>query len=383
MSEVENNLENLVRSMGVNIVDSIDGVSESEETQVVSEQVEETADVSADESDERSSVEEPVAEPVQEETSSEAEPEVYRYEQAVEETQESEDYTDEDVFQFVNEYVSNTYGASLDELINRQNNQTADIDERVLPILEFVQKTGRSPEDWFRYQSLNPSEMDDLTVVKMQMMSDFPELSADELGLLVQNKYKLDSDIYDESEIKMSQLQLKIDASKARKDIGSLRESYMLPVERTQQQVESQEVESIIDEQWISTMSMEADALDAIDFDLPGGKVFSFGLADKYRETLKSKNARLDEYFDEYVSKEGAWDFEKLNMHRTVLDNVDEIVKAVYQQGISDGQRRVVENTANIQTKAPAIGNVEGQDKVAEQLRRFASGNDNMMRIKF
>jgi hypothetical protein len=128
-------------------------------------------------------------------------------------------------------------------------------------------------------------------------------------------------------------------------------------------------------------MVMDVDSLDAIDFDLPGGKVFSYGLNDRYRENLKTKNAKLDEYFDDYVDNQGRWDFEKLSMHRTVVDNIDEIVKAVYQQGMSDGQRKVVENTANIQAKTPELGNVDGRDKVAEQLRNIMGRNDDMMRF--
>jgi hypothetical protein len=280
----------------------------------------------------------------------------------------------------VNDYLSQTLGLSLEDIDSRLNTP-ADIDERIAPILQFVNDTGRSPEDWFRYQSLNPSEMDDLTVIKMQMMVDYPNLTADDVSTLVSNKYKTDADLYDENEVRMAQLQMKIDAGKARKDIQGVRESYLSPVETTQQQMEY-EPESIIDEQWIQSMALDVDSLDAIDFDLPGGKVFSYGINDRYRENLKNQNARLDEYFDQYVDNRGNWDFEKLSMHRTVVDNIDEIVRAVYQQGMSDGQRKVVENTANIQAKTPDVGNVvDGRDKVAEQLRNIMGRNDDMMRF--
>jgi hypothetical protein len=212
------------------------------------------------------------------------------------------------------------------------------------------------------------------------MMTDYPELSQEDVSMLISNKYKLDADLYDESDVKMATLQLKMDAGKSRKDIQNIRESYLLPAETAKEQV-SQEPESIIDEKWLQTMVMDVDSLDAIDFDLPGGKVFSYGLNDRYRENLKTKNAKLDEYFDDYVDNQGRWDFEKLSMHRTVVDNIDEIVKAVYQQGMSDGQRKVVENTANIQTKTPELGNVDGSDKVAEQLRNIMGRNDDMMRF--
>jgi len=385
MSELENNLESIVKSMGVNIVDNLDQPAQEETvTDNTEESVESSTSEDSEQPEAEAVTEEPQTEEVQEEVpTADSEPEVYRYEQeSLEETQseESEDYSEEDVQSFVNDYLSQTLGLTLEDISSRVNTP-ADIDERIAPILQFVKDTGRSPEDWFRYQSLNPSEMDDLTVIKMQMMVDYPELTADDVSMLVSNKYKTDADLYDENEVKMAQLQMKIDAGKARKDIQGVRDSYLMPVETTPQQVQS-EPESIIDEQWVQSMSMDVDSLDAIDFDLPGGKVFSYGINDRYRENLKNKNARLDEYFDQYVDNQGRWDFEKLSMHRTVVDNIDEIVKAVYQQGLGDGQRKVVESAANIQTKTPELGNVvDGRDKVAEQLRNIMGRNDDMMRF--
>lgn len=385
MSELENSIESIVKSMGVNIVDNLDHLTQGE---TVTDNTEESVESSTSEDSEQPEVEavteEPQTEEVQEETpTADTEPEVYRYEQkSLEETksEESEDYNEEDVQSLVNDYLSKTLGLTLEDISSRINTP-ADIDERIAPILQFVNDTGRSPEDWFRYQSLNPSEMDDLTVIKMQMMVDYPELTVDDVSMLVSNKYKTDADLYDENEVKMAQLQMKIDSGKARKDIQGVRDSYLMPVETTPQQVQS-EPESIIDEKWVQSMSMDVDSLDAIDFDLSGGKVFSYGINDRYRENLKNKNAKLDEYFDQYVDNQGRWDFEKLSMHRTVVDNIDEIVKAIYQQGLGDGQRKVVESAANIQTKTPELGNVvDGKDKIAEQVRNIMGRNDDMMRF--
>lgn len=389
MSEAERNLEDIVRSMGVNIVDNIDEAPQQETVDNTAEESVESSTTDSSEAETQEDVQESQTqteegEDVKQDDSPEAEPnvepEVYRYEQQTEDEQSSnEDYDENDVYDFVNGYLSERLGVTIEDIKSRPNTPV-EIDERLQPILDFMQNTGRSPEDWFRYQNLNPSEMDDLTVVKMQMMTDYPELSQEDVSMLISNKYKLDADLYDENEVKMATLQLKIDAGKSRKDIQSIRESYLLPAETAKEQV-SQEPESIIDEKWVQTMVMDVDSLDAIDFDLPGGKVFSYGLNDRYRENLKTKNAKLDEYFDDYVDNQGRWDFEKLSMHRTVVDNIDEIVKAVYQQGMSDGQRKVVENTANIQAKTPELGNVDGSDKVAEQLRNIMGRNDDMMRF--
>lgn len=293
----------------------------------------------------------------------------------------SNDISDEEFEAMLISHLSERLGrqfTGIDELsqyVNREQSATAEIDERVRVIADFVSSTGRSPEEWFMYQSFNPSEMDDLSVVKTQLMSENQDLSNEEIDMLISRKYKLDEDMYDENEVKYSQLQLKMDAKSARRELEQLRETYKMPVQQQQSQ------EPLFDNNWINEMYSEVDSIEAIDFEVANGKVFSFGIDDRYRPVLKDKNANLESYFDEYVRNDGSWDFEKLTMHRTVLDNIDNIVRSVYQQGISDGQRKVVENSSNIQASAPSVGNTPKTPSVAEQLRNYFN-TDDMMRIR-
>lgn len=133
-------------------------------------------------------------------------------------------------------YVSERLGVSVDsiealaQILEAQ--QTPSIDERVKAIADFVEETGRDPYDWFRYQSINPSEMDDLSAVKMQLAVDYPNLSNEDINLLVASKYKVDEDIYSDDEVRLAKIQLKIDADKAKRDIEKLRENYRMPVKR-------------------------------------------------------------------------------------------------------------------------------------------------------
>jgi hypothetical protein len=391
MADGISNLEDLVRDMGLNIVDQ--PVEPSQDQQAFEPTIVEpdntNGDVATDDSNEGSTADQSVAEPsepTEPVATDDSEPTddsryVYRQQDTGDSDESTTDeLTDEEVNQFVNSYLQEQVGLDLDSILARLE-QPATIDERLEPILKFVQETGRDPQDWFLYQSLNPSEMDDLSVVKLQMQNDFPDLSRDEVEMLVSAKYKTDSEFLDEKEQKMATLQLKIDAGNARKQIDGLRSNYLKPVERTAGQ--EPQVESFVDEQWVSTMMQEADALDGIDFELPGEKTFTFGLGDKYRETLKSKNANLESYFDQYVDRDGSWNHEMFNMHRTVVDNIDEIVKAVYQQGMSDGQRKVVETAANVKVNTPNVGNVQSGNNVEEQLRQIIGESDSMMRFRF
>lgn len=391
MADGISSLEDLVRDMGLNIVDQPAEPSQDQpqfEPTIV-EFDNENGDVATETSNESSFAEPSVPEVTEtQETSLEDVTEqvddnryVYR-QQDTEDSYEStnDELTDEEVNQFVNSYLQEQVGLDLDSILARLE-QPATIDERLEPILRFVQETGRDPQDWFLYQSINPSEMDDLSVVKLQMQNEYPDLSRDDIDMLVSAKYKTDSEFLDEKEHRMANLQLKIDAGSARKQIDGLRSNYLKPVERAVEQ--EQKAESFVDEQWVNTMRREADALDGIDFELSGDKTFTFGLGDRYRESLKTKNANLESYFDQYVDRDGNWNHETFNMHRTVVDNIDEIVKAVYQQGMSDGQRRVVETAANVKVNTPNVGNVQPGGNIEEQLRQIIGESDSMMRFRF
>ena len=275
-------------------------------------------------------------------------------------------------------YVSEKLGVSIDsiehltQLLEAQKSPS--IDERVKAIADFVEETGRDPLDWFRYQSINPSEMDELSAVKLQMAVDYPNLSNEDIDLLVRSKYKVDEDLYSNEEIRLSSIQLKIDAEKAKRDIEKLRDNYRMPVK---QEVSNDEVQSPIDENWIRTMSQEVDALEALSFQL-GDQEFNFGLNDQYKSSLKDKNARLDEFFDQYVDNSGGWDFELLNSHRALVDNIDEIVSSIYKQGLSDGQRKLVETAANVDVSSPRPADSKNADSVSAQILNYLSNSDSL-----
>ena len=287
--------------------------------------------------------------------------------------QQTQDYSDQEIEGAVMSFLSEKLGrdiASLDDL-SPVTEPASPLDERVEAISKFVQETGRSPQDWFTYQSLNPSEMDDVMAVRVNMATEYKDLSGQEIDLLMKSKYKLDPDTYTEEEVQLSQLQLKIDAAESRKRITDLRETYRAP--EVEQQ--NQEVESIVDEQWIANMSREVDSLTGLEFDLGSDKTFTFGLEDNYKSQLKDKNARLDEYFDPYIRDDGSWDIDTLSSHRALIDNIDQIAQSIYRQGLSDGQRGLVEKAANVQASTPQQQQQQNtSDPVISQLKQIMLG---------
>ncbi len=300
---------------------------------------------------------------------------------AQQEQQVEQDFSNEDIDAEVLRYVSERLGSqfnSFDSFQEKLNTAPTEIDERVAAINNFVRETGRSPEDWYTYQRLNTSEMDDMTAVRNHMKMEHSNLNDEEVGMLLSNKYKLDPDLNTEQDVKMSQLQLKMDAEQARRSIEDVRSKYEAP------EVDSAEPQSFITDEWVSTMRSEVQDLDGLVFGLPNGQSFTYGLDNKYKGTLIEKNARLDEYFDDYITDGGDWNFDKLSSHRALIDNIDEIVASVYRQGMSDGQRKVVQSAGNVSTNTAPQADPQQQtsNSLDEQLRE-AFGQGNGLTFKF
>ena len=290
---------------------------------------------------------------------------------------EEESYSDQEIESAVFEYLSEKLGRNLQSIDDLSQPEPQPMDNRIEAISRFVEETGRSPQDWFAYQSLNPSEMDDMTAVRVSMASEYPNLSSSELNLLVTSKYKLDPDVHSDEEVQLSQIQLKVDAQKAKGQIEGVRSAYLAPEQVKEQ---APQAESIITSEWINEMSREVDALEGLEFSLGNDKTFTFGLTDQYKGLLKQKNARLDEYFAPYVGEDGRWDYDSLSSHRALVDNIDAIVSSVYKQGLGDGQKGLVSKAANVQAQTPSHNDQGGNknsalaDKVKELMRGQGNG---------
>ncbi len=267
-------------------------------------------------------------------------------------------------------YLSEKLGrqvSSFDEF-NQVQEQQQVLDERVDAISRFVQETGRSPQDWFAYQSLDPQNMDDSTAVRVKLATDYPDLSSQEVNMLMKSKYGVDNDLATEEEINIARLNLKIAAQQARQDISAIREEYLAPDV-------SQGQESFVNDDWINNMSQEVDALQALEFDVADGKTFQFALDQSYLSELKDKQANLDSFFDRFVDNDGNWDYDELSSMFAVRDNIDRIVSSAYRQGMSDGQRNVVSQAANISTASPNTqGMPQQENPLGAQVKNILRG---------
>jgi hypothetical protein len=367
MNNVESSMEQAIQDAGFSISDTMpeSGNNAPQETQPQAEQQttapEPSAPVEATQPQEVQQETAPAQEPTQETAEVSQEP--------VQETAQEQSSFNEDLSALETFFgaLSETQTETPQQVEDTESITASDLDPRIKVIADFVEKTGRSPEDWFRYQALDPSEMDDRTAMRVQMASEYPSLANDEIDLLINSKYKTDDSMYNEEEVRLANLQLKIDAEKARQSIGTLRNDFTSPL--TQPSTQAEEEPNPFDESWLNANQTSLGELGEIAFDLPSGKAFNFGVSQDYRNELAKSNGDMTAFFDRYVDNTGQWDHDLWNMHRTVTDNLPNIVKSIYQQGLSDGQRAIVERAANIDPNSPQSNTEPSQqDSLTQQV---------------
>ena len=306
---------------------------------------------------------------------SHSEPSPSRFDAEVEYLEEPQRYEQP---QYSPQDLDNQVLKYMSQRLNRQINSFEDfnqpqINESVDAINRFVQETGRTPQDWFRYQTLNPESMDDLTAVKVAAAAGYQNLSPQEIDLLVSDNYKLDAEKHGEEAARIAALRLKIDAEKARNEIQEIRNQYAAPIPNQSND------EPLFDQQWINNMANEFGAVEGLEFDLGDGSNMTFGLNDQYRRSMMERGARLDEFFDPFFREDGSFDYDGLATQMAVLDNIDTIVRAAYNKGRGDGQRGLVNKAANVGSVQPASGSMNESNPLGEQVRNIMSRSSDKL----
>ena len=154
MSEIESQLEQAAREMGVEMI------SQPEQMPQEDSQSQESMEQSPVQVDTQPLPGEEVLE-IQTEPTDQTESSLN--EESTEAYVEAEE--DFDVDSAVTQYLSETLGielSSIQDLLGLiqqpQETQQAEIDERLRVIADFMAETGRNPEDWFMYQSINQTK---------------------------------------------------------------------------------------------------------------------------------------------------------------------------------------------------------------------------------
>ena len=249
--------------------------------------------------------------------------------------------------------------------------------EQIAQMNKFVGETGRSVVDYLRTQTIDYTKMSNEDVMKVYMKQNSPELTNEEVNLLINSKYKLGEKDGNEAEKKLAQIELKRDVINARKELINLQEQYRMPNENKGM---SNEELNKIREDWINNMKSEVNDLESLSFEINDkGEVFDFHLTDDHKRSLVESNSNLNDFFDRYVGEEGNWNFDKLNIDMFVLDNFEDIIRSVASQYRSKGTEQVIRDIKNPSFNNEPRGTTTQSKSILEQLDDQIHGGNNSL----
>ena len=276
---------------------------------------------------------------------------------------------------FINEQFKQEFD-SIDSFSKAlSSKKTSFANEQIEKMNNFISETGRSMADYIRTQAVDYSKMSNEDVMRLTLKQENPELTLDEVNVLIDSKYKLGKDKYSEAEKTLGKIELKKDVANARKNLIEMQEKYRMPVENNDNSPEQESAQK----EWVNSMQSEVNEVESITFDInDSGEQFTFSLTDEHRKDLMDANSNLNSFFDQYIGEDGNWNFDKLNTDMFVLSNFQDIIRSVANQYRSKGTEQVVRDIKNPSFNNEPRHNTEQKKDVLDELDDQMNGTGSM-----
>ena len=319
------------------------------------EQPEETNDAEADDTGVVGSDED--AEPVQEQE--EVQPEEQAQEESI-----IEEVIDEPVEETVEEPIEQPEPEKLDVGVSESGNLEIKIPGSVEKLVEFMNETGGSLEDYVRLNK-DYSELDSDTVLREYYSKTKPHLTGEEISFLMEDQFNYDEEVDEERDIRRKKLALKEQVANAKAYLDGQKSKYYQEVKAGANLTEDQQ-QAINFYQEYNKKSEQAKTLNERQKSVFNEKTnsvfndnfkgFEYNVGDKkYRFKVKDVNAvkqsqgDINNFLGKFLSKDGTID-NAAGYHKSLFTamNADAIAKHFYEQGKADAVKDSVTKAKNI-----------------------------------
>ena len=314
--------------------ETVDAIQEEQQQDIVQEQVEEQANVQVEE-------------------------------EKINETLESDDKDDNWFFSKLKERYEVEVN-SADDLKNvLSNNEKQTLPEDVEKYLEFRKETGRSFSDFAELQK-DWSAVSDEQVIRDYYKQTKPHLDSEDIEHILGEQFSYDTELDDDKTVRAKKIAYKEALYEARNHFENLKEKYKAPLESSSVEIPQSykeasnfyneyqaqaEQEKKLNEQRSAIFTEKTQALFSKDF-----KGFEFDLGGKkqlVKPTDVQKTAELqsdiNNFFSLHLDENGVVK-DAASYHKALYaaTNVDQLMKAAYEQGKSDATGSIVKETKNI-----------------------------------
>jgi hypothetical protein len=229
-----------------------------------------------------------------------------------------------------------------------------ELDARLAEVQEYLNKGG-SFEDFVLTQATDYDGLSDLELVKEKMLIDNPEMDETDIDFLLDRKYKLDDEKFEEDEVRLSMIELKKDAKAAKTTLKELQDKLRLPDVKPQQNLsqdlekQQQEQQAQIAEQrkqWVENINKSIVDLKEVNFTV-GDQEFKHSVTDEQRANIGKLNDDLNTFFNKYQKQDGSFDYNALHQDRYKIEYFDQIMRSAVSQAKSTGAEDIIKDIKN------------------------------------
>lgn len=261
----------------------------------------------------------------------------------------------------------------IESLLSSKDTSSKFANEQIAQLNDYVAKGG-DVQEYLKTQTANYDEMEEFDLVKSHMKFNNQDLESDEVDLLFNSKYKLDEDIYTADEIKLSKIQLRTEAKKAKKALKSFQEESSVPKQHREQvskQKQSEESQKL----WAEKIDNSLSDFKDVSFDINDkGEKFSYSLSEDAIENVRTSNKNLSDFWNRYVNEDGSENITRLNTDMATLNDLDSIVRSAFAQGLSKGKGDIIDDIKNpsYSPESKTISNkpLSMAQQIADELRK-------------
>jgi hypothetical protein len=235
-------------------------------------------------------------------------------------------------------------------------------DDYALGVLEYYKSTG-DLTPYVEAKSVDYSKLSDEEILRRDLRSRYSELSDDDFDLLYQkrvvDKYKLD-EIYDDTERRIGQIELKDDVRSIRDRLVEQQKNFRAPERTVDQSVDINQQVAEQYNQWKQVVDSDPTTQSLLNTKRisvgDGEQVVNFELesADKILQSTYDPNA----FFSSFVKPDGNVDLQKWYKAVAYAQNMQAFERAVINYGKTIGRQEVFNEIKN--PPKPEVGSVPG-----------------------
>jgi len=306
--------------------------------------------------------------------------------QEIVEKEESENKTEE------NKEVKEIEPVEQKKEENKQERKVVELPEDLSKLVEFMEETGGSLEDYVRL-SVNYEDVDDNTLLKEYYKSTKPHLNNEEIDFIMEDNFSFDEELEEERDIRKKKLAFKEEIANAKNFLETTKEKYYEEIKLrpkvTQEQQKAMDFFNRYnkDNEASQAQQQEFDELTNNYFsnDFKG---FEFNVGEKKfkynvnnAQQLAKDQTKLYNFTETFSNEDGTIiDHEGYHKALYAAKNADTIAKHFYEQGKSDGIKNVVNKSKNIETSSRPQSN--GDIFIGGLKVKALSGGVNSSKLK-